>query len=110
MSLQDGGCSYAGGGSSSANANAASSSSSCGSMRRRLEDQEFALRVYPGALAEGTIYCPVSARKSTTAAEAIERLIERLRLDRTKCYVLAEVKEFGGEEWIDQVVHHPGSV
>uniref|UniRef100_A0A8C7YBQ3 Myosin IXAb n=1 Tax=Oryzias sinensis TaxID=183150 RepID=A0A8C7YBQ3_9TELE len=63
-------------------------------------DQEFTLRVYPGALAEGTIYCPVSARKNTTAAEAIECLIERLRLDRTKCYVLAEVKEFGGEEWI----------
>uniref|UniRef100_A0A8C7CSF8 Unconventional myosin-IXAa-like n=1 Tax=Oncorhynchus kisutch TaxID=8019 RepID=A0A8C7CSF8_ONCKI len=71
-----------------------------GSMRRRLEDQEFTLRVYPGSLAEGTIYCPVSARKSTTAAEAIERLLERLSLDRTKCYVLAEVKEFGGEEWI----------
>ncbi|XP_031720714.1 unconventional myosin-IXAa-like isoform X1 [Anarrhichthys ocellatus] len=91
MSLQDGGCSYA----SSANM-----ATACGSMRRRLEDQEFALRVYPGALAEGTIYCPVSARKNTTAAEAIECLIERLRLDRTKCYVLAEVKEFGGEEWI----------
>uniref|UniRef100_A0A674PN07 Myosin IXA n=1 Tax=Takifugu rubripes TaxID=31033 RepID=A0A674PN07_TAKRU len=71
-----------------------------GSMRRRLEDQEFTLRVYPGALAEGTIYCPVGARKNTTAAEAIECLIERLRLERTKCYVLAEVKEFGGEEWI----------
>lgn len=91
MSIQDGGCSYA----SSANMAAA-----CGSMRRRLEDQEFALRVYPGALAEGTIYCPVGGRKNTTAAEAIECLIERLRLDRTKCYVLAEVKEFGGEEWI----------
>ncbi|KAM7397085.1 hypothetical protein PAMP_020082 [Pampus punctatissimus] len=90
MSLQDGGCSYA----SSANMPAS------GSMRRRLEDQEFTLRVYPGALAEGTIYCPVSARKNTTAAEAIECLIERLRLERTKCYVLAEVKEFGGEEWI----------
>uniref|UniRef100_A0A3B3X7C8 Myosin IXA n=1 Tax=Poecilia mexicana TaxID=48701 RepID=A0A3B3X7C8_9TELE len=63
-------------------------------------DQEFTLRIYPGSLAEGTIYCPVAARKNTTAAEAIECLIERLRLDRTKCYVLAEVKEFGGEEWI----------
>uniref|UniRef100_A0A8C8JCV1 Myosin IXa-like 1 n=1 Tax=Oncorhynchus tshawytscha TaxID=74940 RepID=A0A8C8JCV1_ONCTS len=71
-----------------------------GPMRRRLEDQEFTLRVYPGALAEGTIYCPVGARKSTTAAEAIEHLLERLSLDSTKCYVLAEVKEFGGEEWI----------
>lgn len=91
MSLQDGGCTYA----SSANMATAS-----GSMRRRLEDQEFTLRVYPGTLAEGTIYCPVTARKNTTAAEAIECLIERLRLERTKCYVLAEVKEFGGEEWI----------
>ncbi|XP_071005005.1 unconventional myosin-IXAb-like [Oncorhynchus clarkii lewisi] len=92
MSLQDGGCGYA---SDNLAANTAS-----GSMRRRLEDQGFTLRVYPGALAEGTIYCPVGARKSTTAAEAIERLLERLSLDRTKCYVLAEVKEFGGEEWI----------
>lgn len=91
MSFQDGGYGYAGSG------NMATAS---GSMRRRLEDQEFTLRVYPGALAEGTIYCPVAARKNTTAAEAIEFLIERLRLERTKCYVLAEVKEFGGEEWI----------
>lgn len=91
MSLQDGGCSY------TSSANMATIS---GSMRRRLEDQEFNLRVYPGSLAEGTIYCPVTARKNTTAAEAIECLIERLHLDRTKCYVLAEVKEFGGEEWI----------
>ncbi|XP_010873983.2 unconventional myosin-IXAa isoform X3 [Esox lucius] len=68
--------------------------------RGRFEDSEFTLRIYPGALAEGTIYCPVSARKSTTAAEVIERCLERLRLDRERCYVLAEVKEFGGEEWI----------
>ncbi|CAG5859484.1 unnamed protein product [Menidia menidia] len=68
--------------------------------RQRLENSEFTVRVYPGALAEGTIYCPISARKSTTAAEAIERVLERLRLDRARCYVLAEVKEFGGEEWI----------
>uniref|UniRef100_A0A3Q2ZGV8 Myosin IXA n=1 Tax=Kryptolebias marmoratus TaxID=37003 RepID=A0A3Q2ZGV8_KRYMA len=68
--------------------------------RQRFENSEFTVRIYPGALSEGTIYCPISARKTTTAAEAIERVIERLQLDRTKCYVLAEVKEFGGEEWI----------
>ncbi|XP_016403933.1 unconventional myosin-IXa-like [Sinocyclocheilus rhinocerous] len=68
--------------------------------RRRSEDSEFTLRVYPGALSEGTIYCPVSARKVTSAAEVIERVIERLQLDRARLYVLAEVKEFGGEEWI----------
>uniref|UniRef100_A0A673AH48 Myosin IXAb n=1 Tax=Sphaeramia orbicularis TaxID=375764 RepID=A0A673AH48_9TELE len=71
-----------------------------GGMRRRLEDQEFTVRVYPGALSEGTIYCPVSACKNTSAAEVIDVLIDRLHLDRTKVYVLAEVKEFGGEEWI----------
>uniref|UniRef100_A0A8C8E2L2 Myosin IXA n=1 Tax=Oryzias sinensis TaxID=183150 RepID=A0A8C8E2L2_9TELE len=62
--------------------------------------KNFTLRIYPGDLAEGTIYCPISARKTTTAAEAIDRVIQRLQLDRTRCYVLAEVKEFGGEEWI----------
>ncbi|KAM4593104.1 unconventional myosin-IXAa isoform 4-T6 [Odontesthes bonariensis] len=68
--------------------------------RQRFENSEFTVRIYPGDLAEGTIYCPISARKTTTAAEAIERVIDRLQLDRTRCYVLAEVKEFGGEEWI----------
>ncbi|XP_057690091.1 unconventional myosin-IXAa isoform X3 [Corythoichthys intestinalis] len=68
--------------------------------RQRFENSEFTVRVYPGTLAEGTIYCPISARKTTTAADTIERVIDRLHLDRTKCYVLAEVKDFGGEEWI----------
>ncbi|XP_020567817.1 unconventional myosin-IXa isoform X4 [Oryzias latipes] len=68
--------------------------------RQRFENSDFTLRIYPGDLAEGTIYCPISARKTTTAAEAIDRVIQRLQLDRTRCYVLAEVKEFGGEEWI----------
>ncbi|XP_041082739.1 unconventional myosin-IXAa-like isoform X6 [Polyodon spathula] len=68
--------------------------------RRRFEDSEFTLRIYPGTIAEGTIYCPISAHKSTTAAEVIDHLINKLQLDKTKCYVLAEVKEFGGEEWI----------
>ncbi|MBZ3883421.1 Unconventional myosin-IXa [Sciurus carolinensis] len=68
--------------------------------RRRFEDNEHTLRIYPGTISEGTIYCPVPARKSTTAAEVIDTLINKLHLDKTKCYVLAEVKEFGGEEWI----------
>lgn len=68
--------------------------------RRRLEDSEHTLHIYPGSVAEGTIYCPVVARKTSTAAEVIESLIDRLHLDKAKCYVLAEVKEFGGEEWI----------
>ncbi|XP_038274617.1 unconventional myosin-IXa isoform X17 [Dermochelys coriacea] len=38
--------------------------------RRRFEDSEFTLHVYPGSIAEGTIYCPITARKTSTAAEA----------------------------------------
>ncbi|XP_013374440.1 PREDICTED: unconventional myosin-IXa isoform X1 [Chinchilla lanigera] len=68
--------------------------------RRRFEDNEHTLRIYPGTISEGTIYCPVPARKNSTAAEVIDSLINRLNLEKTKCYVLAEVKEFGGEEWI----------
>ncbi|KAM6201079.1 unconventional myosin-IXa [Rhynchocyon petersi] len=68
--------------------------------RRRFEDNEHTLRIYPGTISEGTIYCPIPARRNSTAAEVIDSLINRLHLDKTKCYVLAEVKEFGGEEWI----------
>ncbi|XP_071424171.1 unconventional myosin-IXa isoform X3 [Pithys albifrons albifrons] len=68
--------------------------------RRRFEESEYTLHIYPGSIAEGTIYCPIAARKTSTAAEVIEALINKLQLEKTKCYVLAEVKEFGGEEWI----------
>ncbi|XP_066415198.1 unconventional myosin-IXa [Molothrus aeneus] len=68
--------------------------------RRRFEDSEYTLHIYPGSIAEGTIYCPIAARKTSTAAEVIDSLIDKLQLEKTKCYVLAEVKEFGGEEWI----------
>ncbi|XP_048185380.1 unconventional myosin-IXa isoform X2 [Perognathus longimembris pacificus] len=68
--------------------------------RRRFEDNEHTLRIYPGTISEGTIYCPIPARKNSTAAEVIDSLINKLHLDKSKCYVLAEVKEFGGEEWI----------
>ncbi|XP_075713831.1 unconventional myosin-IXa isoform X2 [Rhinoderma darwinii] len=71
-----------------------------GSGRRRLLDEEFTLQVYPGSIYQDVIYCPVPARRHTTAADVIDAVIMALRLDRAKCYVLAEVKEFGGEEWI----------
>ncbi|XP_063782568.1 unconventional myosin-IXa isoform X2 [Pseudophryne corroboree] len=71
-----------------------------GGGRRRLLEEEFTLQVYPGSISPEVIYCPVPARWHTTAADVIDAVITALRLDRAKCYVLAEVKEFGGEEWI----------
>uniref|UniRef100_UPI00358F878E unconventional myosin-IXa isoform X3 n=1 Tax=Myxine glutinosa TaxID=7769 RepID=UPI00358F878E len=66
----------------------------------RHERDECTLRVYPGSIAEDTIYCPVLARRDTSAADVIQMLIGKLSLERGKCYVLAEVREFGGEEWV----------
>ncbi|XP_074089162.1 unconventional myosin-IXa isoform X2 [Macrotis lagotis] len=67
--------------------------------RRRCEDNDHILHIYTGSISEGTIYCPIPAEKNSTAVEVISSLINRLQLDKTKCYVLAEVKECG-EEWI----------
>uniref|UniRef100_A0A8C4PXY3 Myosin IXB n=1 Tax=Eptatretus burgeri TaxID=7764 RepID=A0A8C4PXY3_EPTBU len=66
----------------------------------RRERDECTLRVYPGNIAEDTIYCPVLARRDTSAADVIQMLISKLSLERGKCYVLAEVRESGGEEWV----------
>ncbi|XP_032822384.2 unconventional myosin-IXa isoform X3 [Petromyzon marinus] len=71
-----------------------------GNRLNRLEREECTLRIYPGVISEDTIYCPVLAQRGTTAAEVIQTLIEKLHLERGTCYVLAEVKESGGEEWI----------
>ncbi|XP_078740398.1 unconventional myosin-IXa-like isoform X6 [Lampetra fluviatilis] len=71
-----------------------------GNRINRLEREECTLRIYPGVISEDTIYCPVLAQRGTTAAEVIQTLIEKLHLERGTCYVLAEVKESGGEEWI----------
>uniref|UniRef100_A0A8C5QW47 Myosin IXA n=1 Tax=Leptobrachium leishanense TaxID=445787 RepID=A0A8C5QW47_9ANUR len=78
-----------------------------GGGRRRLLDEDFTLQVYPGSISPDVIYCPVPARWHTTAADVIDALIAALRLDRSKFYVLAEVKEFGGEEWILNPTDYP---
>ncbi|KAG7468282.1 hypothetical protein MATL_G00141370 [Megalops atlanticus] len=65
-----------------------------------MEGGEFTLPIYTGSVAAGTIYCPVSARSDTTASDVIEHVKNRLCLEHGRCYVLAEVREFGGEEWI----------
>ncbi|KAM8973992.1 unconventional myosin-IXa isoform 2-T2 [Pelodytes ibericus] len=78
-----------------------------GGGRRRLLDEEFTLQVYPGSISPDVIYCPVPARWHTTAADVIDALIAALRLERAKFYVLAEVKEFGGEEWILNPTDYP---
>lgn len=58
------------------------------------------LYIYPQLSSESHGCCVVVATKESTASEVIKDVIERLSLDITRCYLLAEVKESGGEEWV----------
>uniref|UniRef100_A0A8C6DW21 Myosin IXB n=1 Tax=Moschus moschiferus TaxID=68415 RepID=A0A8C6DW21_MOSMO len=53
--------------------------------------------------------CRVPATKDSTTSDVIQDAVTRLQLDGSKRYVLVEVKETGGEEWVldasDSPVH-----
>ncbi|XP_059245326.1 unconventional myosin-IXb isoform X4 [Mustela nigripes] len=68
------------------------------------------LRIYPQlATSESRASCRVTATKDSTTSDVIQDAVAILQLDGTKCYVLVEVKETGGEEWVldanDSPVH-----
>ncbi|XP_019497492.1 PREDICTED: unconventional myosin-IXb isoform X6 [Hipposideros armiger] len=68
------------------------------------------LHIYPQlATSENQASCRVMATKDSTTSDVIQDAIASLRLDGTKRYVLVEVKETGGEEWVldanDSPVH-----
>ncbi|KAM7141927.1 unconventional myosin-IXb isoform 7-T7 [Molossus nigricans] len=68
------------------------------------------LHIYPQlATCESKASCCVTATKDSTTSDVIQDVVTSLRLDVTKRYVLVEVKETGGEEWVldanDSPVH-----
>ncbi|XP_035888404.1 unconventional myosin-IXb isoform X8 [Phyllostomus discolor] len=68
------------------------------------------LHIYPQlATSESQASCRVTATKDSTTSDVIQDAISILQLDGTKPYVLVEVKETGGEEWVldanDSPVH-----
>ncbi|XP_032902975.1 unconventional myosin-IXb isoform X3 [Amblyraja radiata] len=68
-----------------------------------LDQQEgkiYTLQICPSLYSEDSVCCHLQAPKGVTAGEVIGDVVGRLNLDTSKCYVLAEVKESGGEEWI----------
>ncbi|XP_077834359.1 unconventional myosin-IXb isoform X2 [Macaca mulatta] len=80
-----------------------------GSSGRR-EQAAYHLHIYPQlSTTESQASCRVTATKDSTTSDVIKDAIASLRLDGTKCYVLVEVKESGGEEWVldanDSPVH-----
>ncbi|KAH0625728.1 hypothetical protein JD844_033934 [Phrynosoma platyrhinos] len=69
----------------------------------------YTLHIYPQLSAENASCCRVTATKDTTTADVIKDVVGCLNLDISKHYVLVEVKESGGEEWVldgnDSPVH-----
>ncbi|ELW67190.1 Myosin-IXb [Tupaia chinensis] len=74
------------------------------------EQAAYHLHIYPRLSAtESQASCRVTATKDSTTSDVIQDAIASLQLDGTKRYVLVEVKESGGEEWVldanDSPVH-----
>ncbi|KAM6168714.1 unconventional myosin-IXb isoform 2-T2 [Erethizon dorsatum] len=65
------------------------------------EQGTYSLRIYPQlSWTPSPASCCVTATKDSTTAEVIREAVARLRLEGSKHYALAEVKEAGGEEWV----------
>lgn len=64
------------------------------------DGKAYELQIYPRLSVETPSCCTLKVTKEATAANVIQVAAAILGLDASKCYVLAEVKECGGEEWV----------
>ncbi|XP_039538277.1 unconventional myosin-IXb isoform X3 [Pimephales promelas] len=64
------------------------------------DGKAYELQIYPRLARETASCCTVRVTKEATAATVIQDVATVLGLDASKRYVLAEVKECGGEEWV----------
>ncbi|XP_061739128.1 si:zfos-588f8.1 isoform X3 [Nerophis ophidion] len=62
--------------------------------------RSYLLQIYPRLRAESPTCCNLRVQKDATAASVISDAALALGLDPGRLYVLAEVKECGGEEWV----------
>nr|XP_055057587.1 unconventional myosin-IXb isoform X3 [Misgurnus anguillicaudatus] len=60
------------------------------------------LQIYPRLSNKPAPCCILKVPKEATAASVIKNALGMLRLDMSKPYVLVEVQEYGGEEWVLQ--------
>ncbi|XP_056194827.1 unconventional myosin-IXb isoform X3 [Falco biarmicus] len=65
------------------------------------------LDIYPQLSTESAPCCKVTATKDSTSSDVIKDVINILNLDVSKHYVLVEVKESGGEEWVLDINDSP---
>ncbi|XP_076149808.1 unconventional myosin-IXb isoform X1 [Alosa pseudoharengus] len=66
------------------------------------EEATFLLQIYPRLSLENSPCCTLNIPKSTTTATVVQNARATLGLDTSKPYVLVEVRDCGGEEWILQ--------
>ncbi|CAL8237062.1 unnamed protein product, partial [Boreogadus saida] len=64
------------------------------------DGRSYLLQIYPRLATESSTCCYLRVQKDATAASVICDAAAALGLDPCRLYVLAEVKECGGEEWI----------
>ncbi|KAM8875702.1 unconventional myosin-IXb isoform 2-T2 [Spinachia spinachia] len=64
------------------------------------DGRSYLLQIYPRLAAQSTTCCSLRVQKDATAACVIADAAAALGLDPGRMYVLAEVKECGGEEWV----------
>ncbi|XP_067368224.1 si:zfos-588f8.1 isoform X3 [Channa argus] len=60
----------------------------------------YLLQIYPRLAAQSSTCCSLRVQKEATASSVISDAALALGLDPCRQYVLAEVKECGGEEWV----------
>ncbi|XP_037627252.1 unconventional myosin-IXb isoform X3 [Sebastes umbrosus] len=64
------------------------------------DGRSYMLQIYPRLAAQSSTCCNLRVQKDATAASVISDAATALGLDPGRMYVLAEVKECGGEEWV----------
>ncbi|KAM9761669.1 LOW QUALITY PROTEIN: unconventional myosin-IXb [Menidia menidia] len=64
------------------------------------DGRSYLLQIYPRLAAHPSACCSLRVQKDATAASVISDAASTLGLDPGRLYVLAEVKECGGEEWV----------
>ncbi|XP_072294895.1 unconventional myosin-IXb isoform X2 [Eucyclogobius newberryi] len=65
-----------------------------------LDNRSYLLQIYPRLMTQSSACCCLIVQKDSTAASVISDAAAALGLDPGRSYVLAEVKESGGEEWV----------
>uniref|UniRef100_A0A3B4T7N4 Myosin IXB n=1 Tax=Seriola dumerili TaxID=41447 RepID=A0A3B4T7N4_SERDU len=64
------------------------------------DGRSYMLQIYPRLACQPSTCCNLRVQKDATAASVISDAATALGLDPGRLYVLAEVKESGGEEWV----------